>query len=56
MKPVATPPNATVFASGQVGIPQMAKAGLVLNFMMTIVITLVLYLLMGVVFGVGYGN
>lgn len=54
MLPVATPPNAIVFGSGMVSIPQMAKTGLILNFVMTIVITLVLYLLMGAVFGVGY--
>ncbi|MCB0324710.1 MAG: anion permease, partial [Bdellovibrionales bacterium] len=31
MLPVATPPNAVVFGSGRVTIPQMAKAGFVLN-------------------------
>lgn len=31
MLPVATPPNAVVFASGQVTLPQMAKAGVWLN-------------------------
>lgn len=52
MLPVATPPNAIVFGSGLVTIPQMAKAGLALNFAMTIVITIVMYLLAGMVFGV----
>lgn len=32
MMPVATPPNAIVFATGHVTIPQMCRAGLWLNF------------------------
>ena len=39
MLPVATPPNAIVFSSHAVTIPQMAKAGLVLNLIGIIVIT-----------------
>ena len=31
MLPVATPPNAIVFASGKISIPQMVKAGVYLN-------------------------
>jgi sodium-dependent dicarboxylate transporter 2/3/5 len=31
MLPVATPPNAVVFSSGRVGIPEMSRAGLWLN-------------------------
>ncbi|MDZ7770760.1 MAG: anion permease, partial [Woeseiaceae bacterium] len=31
MLPVATPPNAIVFATGAISIPQMVKAGIVLN-------------------------
>ena len=46
MLPVATPPNAIVFSSRQVTIPQMAKAGLGLNILGTLFITMfVLYFL-----------
>ena len=40
MMPVATPPNAIVFAAGHVTIPQMCKAGVWLNILGIIVITL----------------
>jgi sodium-dependent dicarboxylate transporter 2/3/5 len=39
MLPVATPPNAIVFSSRQITIPQMAKAGIWLNLLGSIVIT-----------------
>lgn len=44
MMPVATPPNAIVFASGKVSIRQMAKAGLGLNLIAIVVITLFVWL------------
>jgi solute carrier family 13 (sodium-dependent dicarboxylate transporter), member 2/3/5 len=39
MLPVATPPNAIVFGSGHVTLPQMMKAGIYLNIVGVIVIT-----------------
>jgi solute carrier family 13 (sodium-dependent dicarboxylate transporter), member 2/3/5 len=52
MLPVATPPNAIVYGSGLVSIPQMAKAGFALNLVMVVLITLVMYLLLGYVFSI----
>lgn len=52
MLPVATPPNAIVYGSGLVSIPQMARAGFIINLVMVAVITLVMYVAMGYVFGV----
>jgi solute carrier family 13 (sodium-dependent dicarboxylate transporter), member 2/3/5 len=46
MMPVATPPNAIVYASERITIPQMARAGLWLNFVLIAVI-------LGAVFGLG---
>ncbi len=40
MFPVATPPNAIVYGSGVMTIPQMVKAGLWLNLLFTLLITL----------------
>lgn len=39
MMPVATPPNAIVFGSGWVTVPQMSRAGLILNFLGAALIT-----------------
>jgi sodium-dependent dicarboxylate transporter 2/3/5 len=45
MLPVATPPNAIVFATGQITIPQMVRAGIFLNLICIVIVTLVaLYL------------
>ena len=41
MLPVATPPNAIVFATGTITIPQMAKAGFWLNVLGVILVTIV---------------
>ena len=44
MLPVATPPNAIVFSSRQVTIPQMARAGIGLNLIATVLIVLAISL------------
>lgn len=43
MLPVATPPNAIIFGSGCVKIPQMSKAGFFLNLISIVVILLLTY-------------
>lgn len=50
MMPVATPPNAIVFASGHMRIPDMISAGFALNILGIIVVTLLSYGLLGFVF------
>lgn len=52
MMPVATPPNAIVFASGAVTIPHMARAGFLLNLAAIFLIVLASYSLVPLVFGV----
>ncbi|MFT4603726.1 MAG: sodium-dependent dicarboxylate transporter 2/3/5 [Rhodothermales bacterium] len=55
MLPVATPPNAIVFGSERITIPEMAKAGLWLNLGFIVLITAVAYTLVMWVFGVEPG-
>jgi len=38
MLPVATPPNAIIYGSGRVSIPQMVRAGLWMNLMMLLLV------------------
>lgn len=40
MLPVGTPPNALVFASRRLTIPQMARAGILLNLLLIVLITI----------------
>jgi len=54
MLPVATPPNAIVYGSGFITMPQMAKAGFWLNILMIFVITGMMYLLLGYTFGITF--
>ena len=55
MLPVATPPNAVVYGSGVLTIPDMARAGLFLNVLFVMLITAITYLLVFVVFGAAPG-
>jgi len=50
MLPVATAPNAIVFGSGKVSIPQMAKAGFCLNLIAIMLIPPLAYLLIPLIF------
>ncbi|MGB6268719.1 MAG: SLC13 family permease [Olleya sp.] len=46
MLPVATPPNAVVFGSGYLRIPDMVKKGIVMNVISIILLTFFVYLLL----------
>ncbi|MFP3941352.1 MAG: SLC13 family permease [Thermoanaerobaculia bacterium] len=53
MMPVATPPNAIVYGSGRVTIPQMVRAGVWLNALFVALLTLAAYTVVPWVLGVG---
>ena len=55
MLPVATPPNAIVFGSRQVTILQMARAGLLLNLLGTLLLSLAVFWLVPLVFDLPQG-
>ncbi|PID76437.1 MAG: anion transporter [Deltaproteobacteria bacterium] len=55
MLPVATPPNAIVFGSGYVTIPQMVKSGIGLNMAGILLVLILTYALLIPVFGIDIG-
>ena len=55
MMPVATPPNAIVFGSGHITIPQMVRAGILLNMLGGAVITAFSYTVVMAVLGIEAG-
>ncbi|MEX1121197.1 MAG: anion permease, partial [Balneolales bacterium] len=55
MLPVATPPNAIVYGSGVMTIPQMAKAGMILNLFFAMLVTVLTYFLFTAILGIEIG-
>ncbi|MCO6477702.1 MAG: anion permease, partial [Phaeodactylibacter sp.] len=56
MLPVATPPNAVVFGPGYLRIPDMARAGVWMNFMSILLVSLAVYFLLPVLWGIDLGQ
>lgn len=55
MMPVGTPPNAVVFGSGYLRIPEMIKTGFWLNVVVILVIPLAVYFLLPLLWGIDLG-
>ncbi len=56
MLPVATPPNAIVYGSNRLTIPQMLRAGVLLEILFIGLVTATTYALLPLVFGVPVGS
>jgi len=56
MLPVATPPNAVVFGSGYLRIPDMVKAGIWMNIISIFLLTLAVYFLLPALWGFDPGT
>ncbi len=52
MMPVATPPNAIIFGTGRIRIYEMARVGIILNFIGMVVITVLFYYIGTLVFNI----
>lgn len=55
MLPVATPPNAIIYGSGELTIPEMARAGVLLNLACIVMVTVLCYTILLWFFGVEIG-
>lgn len=55
MLPVATPPNAVVFSSGFLSIPQMIRVGFWMNIISIVVATVLIYILLPLLWGIEIG-
>ncbi len=56
MMPVGTPPNAIVFGSGMIRLPQMARSGFLLNVVLVPLLLALLWLLGPLVFDIEHGT
>ena len=52
MLPVATPPNAVVFGSGYLKIPDMVSKGIILNIFSIFLITAMVYFILPILWGI----
>ena len=53
MLPIATPPNAVVFGSGQIKISDMIKSGAILNLVAAFIVTFMGIVILNIVFDYG---
>ncbi len=56
MLPAATPPNAIVFGAGRISVPQMARAGFLVDLLGVFTVTSIMYLVGLYVFNIDLGS